>query len=283
MSEEILQPDFTPAPPRTPNLGHAALFFVLAIGTVFMTQACVAVAAHWILSLQNVPPAQLVQHSRLIIFTELSAYLLALAIAAVVFPAIWHRSFASGIHWSVRAAATRWTYLLALGAAIAFASALCEHFLAIPKQLPVDRFFQNRADLWLLTLFGTTLAPAFEEICFRGFLLPSIAIAFDWICLPRTPEGQLRWQSTDSLSPAALAVGAIVSSLAFALLHGHQLNFTLGPLALLFCVSLVLSTVRIRFHSVAASTLVHAGYNGLLFAATYLATSGYTHLDKLTR
>jgi len=39
----------------------------------------------------------------------------------------------------------------------------------------------------LITLFGTLVAPMFEEIAFRGFLLPAFAIAYDWLSL-RAPR-----------------------------------------------------------------------------------------------
>jgi hypothetical protein len=34
--------------------------------------------------------------------------------------------------------------------------------------------------VWLIAIFGVTVAPAFEELAFRGFLLPSLASAWDW-------------------------------------------------------------------------------------------------------
>jgi membrane protease YdiL (CAAX protease family) len=53
-------------------------------------------------------------------------------------------------------------------------------------------------------------------------------------------------------------------------------------MGVLFVVSLVLSWVRIRFHSLASSVLVHAVYNLTTFAAAIIATGFYRHLDKLS-
>jgi hypothetical protein len=39
--------------------------------------------------------------------------------------------------------------------------------------------------------------------------------------------------------------------------------------------------VRIKTHSVACSTLMHATYNFTIFAAMFLATSGFRHLELL--
>ena len=55
------------------------------------------------------------------------------------------------------------------------------NFLPIPKTLPIDDFFRTPADVWMVALFGTFMAPVFEELAFRGFLLPSIASAWDWL------------------------------------------------------------------------------------------------------
>ncbi len=55
------------------------------------------------------------------------------------------------------------------------------NYLPIPKTLPIDDFFRTSADVWLVRSFGTFLAPVFEELAFRGFLLPSLASAYDWL------------------------------------------------------------------------------------------------------
>src|SRR6185369_8896661 len=97
-----------------------------------------------------------------------------------------------------------------------------------------------------------------EEICFRGFLLPAFAIAYDWLSLPKTLAARERWHITTNLTVAAYVFGAILSSIFFVLLHAEQLAHAWAALGILFVVSLVLTAVRIRTRSVASSTLVHA-------------------------
>jgi membrane protease YdiL (CAAX protease family) len=67
----------------------------------------------------------------------------------------------------------------------------------------------------------------------------------------------------------------------FALMHSAQLGAAWGPLLLLYCVSLALCAARLLTRSLAASTLVHATYNFLLFAVTFVQTDGFRHLDKV--
>jgi hypothetical protein len=50
---------------------------------------------------------------------------------------------------------------------------------------------------------------------------------------------------------------------------------------LLVCVSLVLCWARLSTRSLAASVLVHASYNFLLFSLMLLGTGGFKHLDKM--
>ena len=270
-------------PPRMPHIGHAIFFLLFALGTVFLAQFSVVGVAHLLPSLHSLSLGQVARLPQLTVISSFVAYILVLGIAVAVFPAVWHRSFAGGISWNLNAAVRNARWLIPAGVGIAILSAVSEAFQTIPKDLPVDKFFQNRADLWLVTILGTLLAPIFEEICFRGFLLPAVAIAFEWSSMPRTPEGYADWRTHRDLSAASLVVGAVVSSCGFALMHGKQLNYTVGPLLTLFCVSLALSAIRIRLRSVAASSLVHASHNGFLFAMTFISTHGYTHLDKLGR
>ena len=65
------------------------------------------------------------------------------------------------------------------------------------------------------------------------------------------------------------------------MLHGAQLAHSLAPLGVLFTVSVVLCVTRLRFHSLAASTLVHSMYNATIFVMLFIGTDGFRHLDKL--
>jgi hypothetical protein len=64
-------------------------------------------------------------------------------------------------------------------------------------------------------------------------------------------------------------------------MHAEQTARALGPFLLLVTVSLVLCWVRLSARSLAASVLVHASYNLLLFSLMLLGTGGFRHLDKL--
>ena len=130
-------------------------------------------------------------------------------------------------------------------------------------------------------LLGTLLAPLIEEIAFRGFLLPALATAYDWLSLDRTPAGLRRWTMTTGNTGPALIFGALFSSLLFALIHAPQLQYAWGPVGLLFCVSLALAYIRVRTQSVACSTLVHLSYNLTIFVAALAVTHGFRHLDRL--
>jgi membrane protease YdiL (CAAX protease family) len=128
---------------------------------------------------------------------------------------------------------------------------------------------------WMMFVFGVTCAPLFEELCFRGFLLPAFVNAFRWLSL----KGDL---SPQAVRRVGYPVSALLTSLPFALMHSPQVSHAWGPLALIGLVSLVLCAVRLRLNSLAGSTIVHAAYNFTLFAGMLIATDGFRHLEKLT-
>jgi membrane protease YdiL (CAAX protease family) len=173
--------------------------------------------------------------------------------------------------------------LIALGLLVGMMMQVVARFIPPPKTLPIDEFFLTPMDAWLITLFGTILAPVFEEICFRGFLLPACAIAYDWLSLPRTEHARIRWQTTTSLTPTAWLFSAVLTSVVFALLHATQVAHQWNALLVLFSISLLLTWVRLKTHSVAASALVHGAYNGFVFLMVMLQTGGYRHLERMTQ
>jgi membrane protease YdiL (CAAX protease family) len=147
--------------------------------------------------------------------------------------------------------------------------------------MPIDEFFLTQRTAWLITVFGTVVAPIFEEICFRGFLVPAIAISYDWLSMPRTDEARMHWRTTNTLNPASLIFSAVLSSMCFAALHAQQVAHLWAALLVLFSISLVLTFVRVKTKSVAASAIVHGAYNGFVFITVLFATGGYRHLDRM--
>lgn len=260
---------------RTPNLGHALLFFCLA-ATMFF--ACLLVVA---MSLHGKIQAGGGLDTAVSLGVEGLTYLLTLVAAFYVFPPLWKRSFLRGIHWNGLAAGRYWPRLVSIGVLVSALAQLGEHFVTEPKSPEIDKLMHTPVGAWSVMLLGTLLAPVMEEIAFRGFLLPAFAIAYDWLSLDRTPAALRRWSQTSGSTNAGLVFAAFFSSLLFALLHAPQLEYTWGPVGLLFLVSLIFSFVRVRTHSVACSTLVHLTYNGTIFLAALIATGGFRHLERL--
>jgi hypothetical protein len=200
-----------------------------------------------------------------------------------VFPLVWHKRLFEGLHWNAAAAARHLKALLG-AACICFVLAMIDEVvLPGPTNAPIDKLFESRAAAWLLFGFGVTFAPFFEETVFRGFLLPALCTAFDWSveqathrqAPPLEADGHPRW------SVGAMVFASIASSVPFALMHAEQTAWSVGPFLLLVCVSLILCWARLATRSLAASVLVHASYNFLLFSLMVLGTQGFKHLDKM--
>jgi CAAX protease family protein len=273
-----------PTPPgRIPNFGHTVLFFTVAVIVLLLTSFSVFALAMSLHPLGRETPEQLLREPRLLIPTMAVGYLLAGAIVWAIFTYLWQRSFAQALHWNFDAVRRRWVRLLAGGVALSLVVQLLSNFLPIPKTLPIDDFFRTPADVWMVALFGTFMAPVFEELAFRGFLLPSIASTWDWLRgRRREPEDGTSQERDPRWSIAALVASCTVTSIAFALVHADQLAHAWAPLSVLFAVSLVLCGVRLWTHSLAASTFIHATYNGTIFTILFFATGGFRHLDKIT-
>ncbi len=259
---------------RIPHIGHAILFFSLAFLMVVVCQLGIFTLAH--IRLESA-----LQHPGLGLASQALAYLLTLTISAWLFPHLWDVSFAQGIHWNFLAARRYWYWIVGGGVLLSAAAQAMMQLLPSPKTTAFDSILTTSHAAWLLMAFAVLLAPLTEELAFRGFLLPALATAYDWLALERTPAGLDRWQRSSLHSTSALVFSAIFSSIPFALLHADQLAHAWGVLAVLYGVSLVLSFVRIRTHSLACSTLMHATYNLSIFVAILISTGGFRHLDKL--
>jgi membrane protease YdiL (CAAX protease family) len=263
---------------RIPNLLHFLFFLGLVVFAFLLSEAAILALTH------NTQPTVALASQKLQLFAELSTYLIALGASFFIFPVFWQRPFLTGLQWNPAKATLR---LAALGLLLGFAAQALSVLIPHPKDLPIEDLFKNPHLIWSMAAFGILLGPLFEEVLFRGFLLPAIAIAVDYLRIPRDPdplislENLIAWRSTSSFSTLALTISSILTSLLFAVLHAPQLAFTWPAVALLACFSLILCAVRIRTGSVAASTLVHCCYNLTIFLSLFAATSGFRHLDRV--
>ena len=270
-----------PEPPvRIPHLGHAALFLAIAGFFLLIIQLVFLGISH--------PPAVAGKaaaagiSTKFLVGSEALSYLATLTAAWFIFPLFWKRPFAEGIQANLAAARRNALRLIPIGLILSVTVQAISSLISLPKNIPMDDFFRTPSDIWLVAAFGTLLAPLFEEVLFRGFLLPGFAIAYDWLSLPRTPAAREQWHLTNKLSRPSLVFSAVLTSILFALIHGFQTAFTWPVLVLLFCVSLILSYVRLRLRSIMASTLIHVSYNATIFAFLFVVTGGFRHLEKIT-
>ena len=263
---------------RVPTLLHFLSFLGLTILSFALSEAVILLLAH------GSPVEATLNNARLQLIVNVMTYVIALAVAYFAMPIFWSRPFLVGIEWNWNQV-KGWFGLAGLGAG--FAAQGLTVFMPHPKDLPVEEIFRNPALIWFLVVFGVVVGPLFEEVTFRGFLLPAIANVVDWARLPRSSDPVVSledlqlWRTSSGYSQPALVTASIVASLFFALIHGPQLGFTLPALALLFCVSLALCFVRIRTSSVAASTIMHGCYNLSIFLSLFIGTGGFRHLDKV--
>jgi membrane protease YdiL (CAAX protease family) len=267
---------------RHPNLADACLFLIcLLLGVLFTSGALgAALYFHWH-GLRSLDQAA--KSTSVALGTQFFIYLVAFAAAVHFFRTVWGQGYFAGLHWHAPTAYRR-RYALVLTAFLCNVLAMLGNLiLPFPKHAPIDQMFSTSADAWMLAIFGITIAPFFEEMIFRGFLLPSVATAWDWCAekmtgkepRPLDDAGNPVW------SAGAMIFASLIVSAPFAMMHAEQVGKAWGPIALLYCVSLILCAVRLATRSLASSTLVHSVYNLLLFAIMFFQTDGFRHMDAM--
>lgn len=155
--------------------------------------------------------------------------------SAPFWPTIGWRRLSSSAG-SFRATALQY---LSGGAVLAVVVSFSSAFLNSKESLPIEELLKARVSMLLFAVLGVLVAPLVEETIFRGFLYPIIA--------RRT----------------GVAAGIAITGILFGMLHAVQLWGGWGQIALLMMVGIVLTWVRARTGTVAASYFVHLGYNGL--------------------
>jgi len=275
----VAPPPARPRPIRIPHLGHVLLLLLLLLAGAVCAVILALVALHF--HLFGVSTPDQVQRSMFYNIGIMGLlYLFAFVPALAVFPLLWRRGILAGLQWSGTSAyRLRWR-LFGLGVGCAGAALALQSVLHLPRDTPIQQMLNSPQAAWLMFAFGVTVAPLCEEVLFRGFLLPSACTAFDWIRekLTRSAPPELLPNGHPVWSLPAMIFGAAITSALFALLHAGQTSNAKGVLLVLWTMGMVLSGIRLKTRSLAASTLMHASYNFTLFMMVLAATHGFRNL-----
>ncbi len=123
----------------------------------------------------------------------------------------------------------------------------------------------------LLMAMAVFVAPLVEETVFRGYLYPLFASKFSGLAQTAgaAPLGAVRFGTF---------VGIFMTGILFGLMHGAQLGWTWGLVALLTLVGVIFTFARAWTGTVLASFLLHLGYNSMIAITSIIATKGFTHM-----
>jgi uncharacterized protein len=242
------------APEPEPLFGLAEVFgvFLAALLALVVCSVLAMAIAHHLPALSRIRSADLADNPLVLLPAQLAAYLLIFAALWRLFTHYYRIGFFRALLWRWP---PRWLRFLAAGALLGLAIQFVSNWLPAPPNLPIDEMLRTPSEAWLMAVFGVLIAPFAEEVFFRGLLFPALA------------------RHTGTL------VSLLVTSLLFGAIHSAQLAGAWTQIACIALVGCVLTAVRWRFHSLASSTLVHVGYNGVLFAVLFFQTKGFTNLS----
>ena len=227
----------------------------VTLGAVFLFSGVALVIAHLQTSQRHVPLADLATSPLVIIGSQIAAYPVVILFMIALVRGKTPEGFWSAIRWNwPGAAAVRFFFS---GAIFAFVVEFASRWLPIPKSLPVEKLFTDSAGAYLMAAFGITLAPLLEELFFRSMLYPLLRRA------------------------TSVWVAVVLTAAAFASIHGAQLGYAWAPVLSIFVVGIVFTLVREQSNSVAASFLMHSGYNATLFSMLWFATDHFRHLERV--
>lgn len=225
------------------------------MAAVFVCSVMALGIAHMATGDRHVPVSALATNTLVLIGGQIAAYPLVIFFLVTLVRAKSHEGFGRAIRWNWPGAKA--SAFLVAGLILALVVDFASEFLPIPKSLPVDKYFNETAGAYLMAAFGVTLAPLLEELFFRGMLYPTMRRAV-------------------GLTPAVL-----FTATTFAFIHGAQLGYAWAPLLSIFVVGVVFTLVREKTGSVAASFVMHCGYNLALFGMLWVASDHFQHLEKV--
>jgi len=224
----------------------------LTIVTMLVLQLLVIVGALW-LAYPRLNIAEVAQKPILLLISQFLIYVAVAACMVMLVEGKYHVGFWHAIRWNWPRSEWR---PLGLGVVLLFALSLLQNLLPMPKDTPFEHLFDRPRDAYLLSIIAVSLGPLMEELFFRGFMYPVLARRMG-----------VMW-------------GILLTALPFGLIHLPQYGWAWGAALVIFLVGVVCGAVRAVTKSVAASFLVHVGYNGTQMLIAVVATHGFRHMEK---
>jgi membrane protease YdiL (CAAX protease family) len=239
---------------------HFAVFIFFTLASFFMVQTGLALyyAPH-----QAMTPKQLEQYllnkPQFLFGTNILWYAMIFLFLYVTLTVLRGLPFWSSLGWKKLKSnlsdgnASPWAYFFS-GCGLAIFVFIASSQVHTPDKIPIQEVIKNRNSAMLLMAMAVLVAPLVEETVFRGYLYPLFAKSF------------------------GIVPGILLTGVLFGLMHGSQLGWTWGIVALLILVGIIFTFARAHTGTVLASFLLHLGYNSMIAVATVVGTHGFTQI-----
>ena len=254
-----LAPEHAPEPPPSPGLpGYWDLLQALVFALVSLG-LCIALAGVAIEIIKRVAGAQISMSegpTQLLSMLIVQGVWWALVMAFLYYIVVLKHGmpFAEGVNWLPVGSKLKY---IAGGFAMAIAVTALANILPMPDEpSPLEVLLEEaKRYLPLFVVFGVLIAPAVEEVVFRGFVFGIL-------------------ERAHGVKAAIVATAAL-----FAAPHSTQYGGHWQIIVILFLVGVVLGVVRARTGSTLATTYLHAAYNTTFMIAMVAAEIAPPPLD----
>jgi membrane protease YdiL (CAAX protease family) len=233
--------------------GWDVLWMLILTAVTFVLAQLFVVPVLFRLAYPEATPMELLQKPALMLLSQLLLYAVMALFMVLLVEGKYHTRFWPALRWNWPG--FQGVNFVGVGV-LMLGFDILGRFLPMPKNTPFDQFFDRPFDAYLTAAFAVTLGPLMEELFFRGFLYPVVARRLGAV-----------W-------------GILLTALPFGLMHFFQYGNSWGAVLIVFLVGVVLTAVRARTKSVAASFLAHVGYNGTLMALAAWSSDGFKHMEK---
>jgi len=247
-----LSPAPTPPVVRDPVWSgwDVLLIAVLTFVTMVVLQISVTLAAQAFVY-RGSSFSEVAQKPGLLLLSQMLLYAAVAAGMILLVEGKYHAPFWQAIRWNWPRSCWK---MLGFGAVMMIVLGLMQNFLPMPKDTPFEHLFDRPRDAYILSIIAVTTAPLMEEVFFRGFMYPVLARRMGVI-----------W-------------AILLSALPFGLIHLPQYGWAWAAGLVIFLVGVACGVARAATKSVAASFLVHVGYNGTQMLIAVLVTHGFRHM-----